>query len=244
MMPRQPLRERDAVMELVAAEAEHAREGSGSLVLLRGATGTGRTALLEAVTDPEEARGMRVLRARCSPGDHDSPFATAVRLLDSAGEFGGMTDGFETRASVTVGSVTRGFGTPAAPHDRRYAARLWSVLRSYAAEGPLLLAVDDVHLADEPSRRWLAEAARLADRLPVLLVVTERSQYDIDPPAPGLTHALPPSRVRTHTLAPLPGAAAAELVRAAAGTRTPPGCAGDCVSAAAGSPLLLHALLD
>ncbi|MFM9559336.1 helix-turn-helix transcriptional regulator, partial [Streptomyces caniscabiei] len=84
--------------------------------------------------------------------------------------------------------------------DRGSAARLWRLLRSYAARSPVLVAVDDVHLADEASRRWLVEAARRVDRLPVLVVATERSQYDIDPRPAGLTHALSPSLVRTHTL--------------------------------------------
>lgn len=127
--------------------------------------------------------------------------------------------------------------------DRVSAARLWRLLRSYAADGPVLVAVDDVHLADDSSRRWLVEAARHVDRLPVLLVATERSQYDIDPRPAGLTQALSPSLVRTHTLAPLSDAAAAGLVRAAfphAGERW----TAQCVRAGAGSPLLLHALLD
>ena len=73
-----------------------------------------------------------------------------------------------------------------------------AALRSFTADSPLLVAVDDVHFADEPSRRWLVEAARRIDRLPVLLVVTERSQYDIDPPSAGLAHALsPPSSAPT-----------------------------------------------
>ena len=43
-----PLSERTDVLELIAAEAAGARAGTGGLVLLRGATGTGRTAVLEA----------------------------------------------------------------------------------------------------------------------------------------------------------------------------------------------------
>ncbi len=105
------------------------------------------------------------------------------------------------------------------------------------------MAVDDVHLADDPSRRWLLEAARRLDRLPVLLVVTERSQYDIEPRPAGLTQALSPSLVRTHTLAPLGDAAAARIVREAFPGAGPRWTA-QCVRAGAGSPLLLHALLD
>ncbi|MFI7499232.1 AAA family ATPase [Streptomyces sp. NPDC049687] len=218
-----PLRERDDAHALLAAEVERARAGAGRLVLLRGATGTGRSALLEAAVTHAACRGLRVLRARCSPEDTSVPFSSILHLLDPVPEFSG--------------DVEPGLD------DRGSAARLWRLLRSYAAEGPVLLAVDDVELADEASRRWLTEAARHADRLPLLLVATERSQYDIDPQPAGLTHTLTPSLIRTHTLAPLTDDASAELVRAAFPTARPRWTA-DCVRAAAGNPLLLHALLD
>ncbi|MEV2234718.1 AAA family ATPase [Streptomyces phaeochromogenes] len=224
------LRERREELELVAAEAERARAGAGRLVLLRGATGTGRTALLEAAAEQAEAAGMRVLRARCSPDHTSVPFGAVFQLLAHG-------PGFDSAA----GEEPDPPGTP--PHRGR-PARLWRLLRSYAADVPLLVAVDDVHLADESSRRWLVEAVRRIDRLPVLMVVTERSQYDIDPPADGLVHALSPALVRTRTLAPLSADSAAELVRSALGRPVPAEWVDDCVRAGAGSPLLLRALLD
>ncbi|MFA3876654.1 AAA family ATPase [Streptomyces sp. MMCC 100] len=217
-----PLRERDDAHALLAAEIERARAGAGRLVLLRGASGTGRTAVLETAARHAEDRGLRVLSVRCSPEDTSVPFAMVLHLLGPVPEFTDMAPGGDDRGS---------------------AARLWRLLRSYAADGPVLVAVDDVHLADDASRRWLTEAARHVDRLPVLLVATERSQYDIDPRPPGLTQALSPSLVRTHTLAPLSDAAAAGLVRDAFPNASAPWTR-EVVLAGAGSPLLLHALLD
>ncbi|MFI0038569.1 AAA family ATPase [Streptomyces mutabilis] len=217
-----PLRERDDARALVAAETERTLAGTGGLVLLRGATGTGRTAVLEHAARYAADRGLRVLRARCSPEDTAVPFGTVLQLLGPVPEFTDLAPGGDDRGS---------------------AARLWRLLRSYADEGPLMVAVDDVHLADDPSRRWLLEAARRLDRLPVLLVVTERSQYDIDPRPAGLTQTLSPSLVRTHTLAPLGDGAAAGLVRDAFPGAGPRWTA-QCLRAGAGSPLLLHALLD
>lgn len=164
-----PLRERDDAHALLVAEAKNARAGGGRLVLLRGATGTGRSALLEAAATHATHLGLRVLRARCSPEDTALPFSSVLHLLGPVPEFADVAPGIDDRAS---------------------AARLWRLLRSYADEAPLMVAVDDVHLADEASRRWFVEAARRIDRLPVLLVVTERSQYDIDSQPAGLTHAL------------------------------------------------------
>lgn len=215
-----PLRERDGALALLASAAERARAGTGGLVLLRGATGTGRTAVLERAARHAEGLGLRVLHARCSPEYSSVPFGTLLHLLDAPEDAGPNPDG------------TRGA-----------AERLWRLLLSYAAENPLLLAVDDAHLLDDHSRRWLAEAARRVDRLPVLVVATERSQYDIDTRPPGLAHALSPSLVHAHTLAPLTDPAAAAIVRAAFPSAGPRWTA-ECVRAGAGSPLLLHALLD
>ncbi|MFJ2829491.1 AAA family ATPase [Streptomyces sp. NPDC087263] len=224
-----PLRERREALRLLAAEADRARAGSGRLVLLRGATGTGRTALLEAVAEQAQARGTRVLWARCPPDDDALPFAAVLRLLS-------FTAGVTSAAEPCPEHGDTGY-------DRTYAAQLWNRLRAYADGEPLLVAVDDVHFADESSRRWLVDAARRLDGLPLLLVVTERCQYDIDPPSQGLAHTLSPTLVHTHTLAPLSANAAAQLVRSDAAAAKPE-WVDDCVRAGAGSPLLLRALLD
>ncbi|MEV6793635.1 AAA family ATPase [Streptomyces sp. NPDC051320] len=222
------LRERRAALELLSEEAAAARAGSGRLVLLRGATGTGRTALLDAAAALGAEQGMRVLRARCAADDPGTgtPFAAIRQLLDSRPDGGSEDD------------------IPRTTPLRELPDLLWERLLSYADDSPLLVAVDDAHLADADSRRWLTYAARRLDPLPVLLVVTERGQYDIRPPAPGLAHALSPSLVRVHALAPLSQEAAADVVRASAGPDAPDPWVHGCVRASAGSPLLLRALLD
>ncbi|MFI6561247.1 AAA family ATPase [Streptomyces sp. NPDC050534] len=222
--PERPREHREAAA-LLAAAAARARAGAGGVVLLRGATGTGRTTVLEAAAESAAAHGMRVLRARCAPGDAAVPFAAVLQLLS-------RLPGLEQADEVLHGG------------ERETGAELRQLLRGYADEAPLLLAVDDVHLADAPSCRWLVETARHVDLLamPVLLAVTERSQYDIDPPAPGFSHTLAPALVHTHTLTPLTTGSATALVRAEFPHSSGPWVA-DCVRAGAGSPLLLRALL-
>ncbi|MGW7508961.1 LuxR C-terminal-related transcriptional regulator [Streptomyces massasporeus] len=221
--PDRPGEHREAAA-LLAAGIARARSGTGGLVLLRGATGTGRTSVLEAAAEDAAAQGVRVLRARCAPGYAAGPFAAVHQLLDCVVEFEKPD--------------------PAAD-EREQAALLRRILYAHADETPMLLAVDDVHLADGPSYRWLVEAARHVGRLPlpVLLAVTERSQYDIEPPTPGFTHTLSPALVDTHTLAPLTADSAARLVRAEH-PDAPPEWIAACARAGAGSPLLLRALLD
>lgn len=117
-------------------------------------------------------------------------------------------------------------------------------LRAAAGGGPLLVAVDDVHLADEASRHWLAHLARRVDWLPLLLALTERHQYDVDGPVPpAAARGLPPELVVTEWLEPLPPEAVTAVIQdrlAVApdpATESPP-------AAGCGNPMLLHALLD
>uniref|UniRef100_UPI002A807124 ATP-binding protein n=1 Tax=Streptomyces sp. CRN 30 TaxID=3075613 RepID=UPI002A807124 len=278
-----PLCERDDTHALITAETARARAGAGRLVLLRGATGTGRTAALEAAAEHAADQGMRVLRVHCSPQEREVPFAAVRHCLSRVPEFTGAGPGgagwvpgavgegaSDASAGVAAGGpsgsgvpsagvpsgsgvpavgVPSGSGVPSAgvpvfgDEERRTAARLWRLLVDHAAESPVMVTVDDVHLADAASRRWLVEAARRVGSLPVLIVATERSQYDIEPEPAGLTHALPRSLVRTHILAPLGDPAAAELLRAAF-PEAGPEWIEECVRAGAGSPLLLRALLD
>ncbi|MFD6529170.1 AAA family ATPase [Streptomyces sp. NPDC060184] len=227
----QPLLEREAGLATVAAEAARACSGSGRLVLLKGATGTGRSALLEAAARQAAAQGMQVLRVRCST-EPLAPLTAVCQLLSDRMEL----------AYPVLDAADAGSTDPAAHRER--SARLWRALLTWTEEAPLFMAIDDVHLADSTSRGWLVEAARLVERLPVLLVATERSQYDVGPPAPGLDHALAPGLVRTHTLAPLRASASARLVRSAVGSAVPDAWVDDVVRAGAGSPLFLRALLD
>ncbi|EPD58801.1 helix-turn-helix transcriptional regulator [Streptomyces sp. HGB0020] len=223
--PEQPREHRDAVA-LLADAAARARSGAGGLVLLRGATGTGRTTVLESAAQDAAAHGMRVLRARCAPADTTVPFSAVLQLLNRLPDF------------APPDALPRG-------SERETGTWLRRLLHEHADTAPLLLAVDDVHLADAPSYRWLVETARNVDlsALPILLAVAERSQYDIDPPAPGFSHTLSPALLHTHTLAPLTAQSAAALVRAEFPGAPGPWVA-DCVRAAGGSPLLLRALLD
>ncbi|WP_329068751.1 helix-turn-helix transcriptional regulator [Streptomyces sp. NBC_01429] len=221
------LLEREAALDLLSAEAGRAMGGSGRLVLFRAPTGTGRSALLEAAAELGAKLGMRILRAHASADSSGIPLALVRQLLNPPPVLGGPDD-----------------DTPETPHHLGYPSRLWQLLCEHAAESPLLVAVDDAHLADQASRRWLTEGARRLTGMPVLMVVTERGQYDIAPPSPGLAYSLSPSVVRVHPVAPLSRPAAEELIRDSLGKDTTDAWVDGCVRAGAGNPLLLRALLD
>ncbi|MFJ6140814.1 AAA family ATPase [Kitasatospora sp. NPDC092286] len=219
--------ERQAQLQLIADLAERARAGTGSVLRLTGAAGTGRSALLGEAARQEAARGSTVLWARCSADESATAHAAARQLFE--------TGPHPYRAQTAPAAASRGPDTEAA---------LWSLLRLHTAHSPLLLAIDDIQFADEPSRRWLLQVGRRIDRLPVLLLVTERRQRGLGAVPARFGHGLSPELAETCRLEPLGTPAAVRLAGHRLGPAAPPGLAADCVRATGGNPLLLGALLD
>ncbi|WP_159447819.1 AAA family ATPase [Streptoalloteichus hindustanus] len=212
------LLDRDDQLATIAAAARRTRDGAGRLVLVRGQPGSGKTSLLAEAGRRAEATGMRVLRIACR--EPDGPDAALDRLLPGAP------------------------GAAADEHALFHQRYRW--LHQLAADSPLLLAVDDVDLADDAFQRWLTFLARRLDRVPVLVVVTERLlfRYSGAPVDRELTHRLPGSLATLVDLGPLGADAGVALVRARFGAAVPEEVARECARASLGVPMLLHALLD
>jgi len=216
------LRGRERTLLRIRELVQQATTDSGRLLILRGPTGSGRSTVLRAVTEEARHHGMRVLHARCSVEESRTPLGAVRQLIDGVGTFG--------------------------PGGEALPLGAWDELRAAVGEGPLLVAVDDVHLADEASRHWLAHLARRVDRLPVLLALTERHQYDVDGPVPpGAARGLPPELVVTEWLEPLPPEVVTAVIQdrlAVTPDVAPDPATESRASAGCGNPLLLHALLD
>ena len=129
----------------------HAVEAEiGVLVGITGARGMGRTALLQAAA--AEWRGHHRM-ARCAPDEGGTPFALVRRLLGEVALWRGRRD-----------------VEPLVVADRLRLAWL-DTLDAWSSE-PLALFIDDVHLADLPSLRFLALAAEHLSHTPFALVFT------------------------------------------------------------------------
>ncbi|MGW1976385.1 LuxR C-terminal-related transcriptional regulator [Streptomyces sp. NPDC001889] len=204
--------ERDEVLE---AAAEAARAGGGRWMLLSAAVaGMGRTAALETIVRRQTAEGtMRVRRARSAPEETAFPLGLVRQLFADDGDVP--------------------FSVPAGPDEQRLFQRLVTRLARSAAERPVLIAVDDLHHADETSRRWIGHLAHRVAGLPVLLLATE-----CDGPSAPLV--LPASTGTSFALRPLSASAVIRIARAAGlgeeETAT-------CVEASAGIPALVQALV-
>ncbi len=142
-----------------------------SLVLVSGEPGTGRTRFLDEVARRAAVRGVELLFGRPNPDGHafqplrDAilPFASAL----SASEPG--SEGERLRSALDE--------LCAGPAAREGAARvaLFQALSECARSRPILISIDDAHLADAPTRALLEAAGRVRLRAPVAFVVSSVS---------------------------------------------------------------------
>ncbi|MEU6082909.1 AAA family ATPase [Streptomyces sp. NPDC047108] len=119
-------------------------DGHGTGVLVQGAPGVGRTALLRAVCERAQRAGAFVVEAAADPLEADCPFGVVRQLL-------GGDDG---------------------PWSAAGPAELFERTIGLAAGRPLVVAVDDLRWADDASARWLAYLLRRIRRRQVLVVAT------------------------------------------------------------------------
>ncbi|WP_170116814.1 helix-turn-helix transcriptional regulator [Streptomyces albireticuli] len=214
MTPIRTLAEREDVFRAVAAAAARAREGRGGWLMVAAPPGRGRTAVLDEAVRRETGEGRLQARwARCAKEETAFPFALVRQLFPAAEDIP--------------------FAEPSGTEEQRIFHRLTDLLARAAVRRPVLLAVDDLHYADDASRRWTGYLARRIAGLPVLLLLTECREH------PGIT-GLPPS---TGTGVPLPPLSTKTVTRLARAHGLTTGQARTCAEATAGNPALLQALL-
>ncbi|MBE7188234.1 AAA family ATPase, partial [Jatrophihabitans endophyticus] len=171
--------ERDVELGALRAALERAVAGDGSIVAIRGNAGVGKTSLLRAVTDTARTLGVRSVSAAGGRLELDYPFGVARQLLER--EL--MTAAPAARKNLLAGPARLGAqalaehggaGAITADPSSGFVHGLYWLVANLAAEGPLLLTVDDAQWCDDPSLRFLAYLARRLADLPVLLVVATR----------------------------------------------------------------------
>ena len=116
------------------------------------------------------------------------------------------------------------------------------MLGGLAAEGPLAVVIDDAHWADVASLRALTFAVRRLGNVPVVIVLTCRTEA-LDRMPPGLLARAESDGGRL-TLGPLDRAAVAELAERAHGRPLSAGATERLHAHAGGHPLHTLALLD
>ncbi|GAA3447112.1 helix-turn-helix transcriptional regulator [Planomonospora venezuelensis] len=245
---------RDTELETLRRLLDGALGGAGGALLLLGAPGTGKSALLDfaaalaAELAPEPAAdGFVVLRTRGVPEEERLPYAGLHALLRPVADR--LPSLPPAQAAVLVealelGTAGTGLALPAA------------VLNLLLAVGrPVLVCADDVHRLDAPSREALFFAARRLSGEPValLLATGEDGGPPAGPPggpagacdAPGGVRGAPggiPGDIPRLTLAGLDEEAARQLIEDLAPPELTDDLRASLAQVARGNPLALREL--
>lgn len=185
---RTPYVGREAETAELTALLERACRGQGSLVLLGGEAGVGKTRLTEEIGTAAAARGARVLVGRCYELDGAPPYVPFVEILEQALAGAPSVEAFRAFLGDDAPEVAK-----LVPRLRRLCPDippplelppeqerhfLFNSLRDYlaraAAGRPLFLVFDDLHWADDGTLLLLEHVAEQLPRLAVLAVGTYR----------------------------------------------------------------------
>jgi len=159
---------RDDLVALADRRLGAAAEGRGGLLFLAGEAGIGKTRLLAEIV--RRASGFTVITAGASPGDAE---VAGGLLADLAAELRHCAA--IAAVGARVSQRLREFADGDAERQRRLLVSDLTDMIAAAASGPLLVAIEDLHWADEVTLDVLGRLGRRASSLPLLLVGTYRS---------------------------------------------------------------------
>ncbi len=239
------LLERERELSVLRGALDRLLEGRGSMLMVEGAAGVGKTRLLAEAADLGRERPIAVRAARAGQLEREMPFGVARQLLEPLVERAGEAE----RSRLLSGSaglslIAFGQADPAGPNAEvdRFAPihGLYWLLANLCDSEPVMLVIDDAHWADSQSLRWLDYLARRAHDTPVLIVVGARTG-EADEPA-----ELAPLRLEAGEVlrpSPLSGAAVKELIAAELGGAPADEFSDACNRATGGNPFLLTEVL-
>jgi class 3 adenylate cyclase/tetratricopeptide (TPR) repeat protein len=193
-----PLVGRDEELDLLLRRWEQAKAGEGRVALLSGEPGIGKSRLTAALSEAIAAEPHTRLRYFCSPHHQDSALYPFIVQLERAAGF--LRDDTaeqklgKLRELIAPGArgndenelLAELLSLPSSAADLNLSPQrkrgmlfeaLLHQLEALARTRPVLMVFEDVHWVDPTSREWLELTLDRVARMPILLVVTFRPEF-------------------------------------------------------------------
>jgi DNA-binding CsgD family transcriptional regulator len=240
------LLERERELGTLRASLARAVDGEGTLLLVEGAAGVGKTVLMREARSAAHQAGITALQARGSELERQFAFGVVRQLLEPV--VNDPNAGIDMFAGA-AGPAARLFELderPAPRDDAGFEAlhSLYWLLVNLADQVPVLVLVDDCQWVDSDSMRFLAYSAQRIEGLPVAIVLAGRpadSGVDLAR-SPWAQLAARPAAVTLYPR-PLSESAAVSLARQRLGSNAAEDFCRACHTATGGNPLFLRELL-
>lgn len=170
---------RRAELELLSERLREASCGQGSLVLIAGDAGIGKTRFLEAAQTELEPHGARFAVGQCLRYAA-SPLGPVAQALRTLHEVAPAVLEASPRLRAALARVVPEFATGDAPlaggdDPRAYYEAIGDALRRFGDVSPCIVAIEDVHWSDRATLEFLEYAAEQVARRRVVLAVTYRA---------------------------------------------------------------------
>src|SRR3954454_12833395 len=176
---------------------DEARGGHGSLVLVAGEAGVGKSRLVAEVAREAEARGMRVLTGHCVESEGAPPYLPYVEMIEQSVSNPRNPEVLRNALIGVAPEIARiapalrrllpDIGAPVELPPELAQRYVWNSIGEFLTRGsqglPLLLVLEDMHWADESTVLLTEYLAPLLSDLPVLLLATYRDgEVDVSSP--------------------------------------------------------------
>jgi class 3 adenylate cyclase/tetratricopeptide (TPR) repeat protein len=205
---------REQELAFLRSKMNAALDGKGSLVFVGGEPGVGKTTLVKRLIREAEKRGALSLFGRCYESEGAVPYSPFIEMLeqglgimpaeilredlaDDAPEVARMIPELRRRFP----DIPQPLDLPPEQQRRYFFNAVGSFVGRAAARFPLVLVLDDVHWADQPTLLLIEHMASLLTGIRVLGVGTYRDvELDVSRPLAATMERL----VRERTLERLP----------------------------------------
>jgi class 3 adenylate cyclase len=233
---RTPFVGRSEERSLLRLAVDRAVSGAGSVVLIAGEAGVGKTRLVDEIAVEARTRDLFVVRGHCSDMDGAPPYLPFVEAIEyglavasrdvfraAMGDAGPEIARFVPKVRLAYPDLPPQLALPTDQARHYMFESVCDFFERAATIRPMLIALEDLHWADVSTTQLLESVARRAGRTALLVIGTYRD-VDLnreDAFARGIEHLSQLPSVSRITLKRLSAAEVAKILRALSGQDPP-----------------------